>query len=123
MGGGLIFFLLPVGPPTSTRVQAHVIKKDSASRYLLFFGLAGDPLDHMAHHPVLPPARLQGRGDQERRSLLSWSPGTNINSYGRRQEKEERRRPAETLKTTAGRIRKIDAAVVQVSKPVGNSRH
>ena len=38
-------------------------------------------------------------------------------------EKEERRRPAETLKTTAGRIRKIDAAVVQVSKPVGNSRH
>ena len=50
VGGGLISFLLPVGPPTSTRVQAHVIKKDSASRYLLCFGLAGDPLDHMAHH-------------------------------------------------------------------------
>jgi len=29
----------------------------------------------------------------------------------------------ETTGTTAGRIRKIDAAVVQVSKPVGNSRH
>ena len=38
-------------------------------------------------------------------------------------EKKKKRRPAETLKTTAGRIRKIDAAVVQVSKPVGNSRH